>query len=422
MTIELIMPKLGSIMQEGTIEKWLKNEGDKVLQGEPLVEISTDKIVTEIITPASGVLLKKVAEEGNVVPIKGIIGIIGDAYEKLDIPIIDKKKKIKLDSGISLKESFLIENNKEEVNLRKEEEISKIKASPAAKKIAQKEGINLADVPATGPMGRCTRQDVVSWIEKLEKGLISKGEKFKESSTEYKESKKSVNTKIKRAVKLSGIKLVIAQKMAKSISEKPHVTLFREVNVKSLLELREKITKKKNEKSSISINVLMLKICAASLENYPIFNAHIKNGEILEFVDVNLGIAVASKEGLIVPVIKKVTPKTLKQLDNEFKNLVAKAKENNLKEEDLQNGTFTLTNLGNYKIEAFTPIINPPEIAILGIGKILDKPIVENNEIKIAPMMTLSLSFDHRAVDGVTAAEFLDNICKFISKPKKFLV
>jgi len=422
MTIELIMPKLGSIMQEGTIEKWLKNEGDKVLQGEPLVEISTDKIVTEIITPASGVLLKKVAEEGNVVPIKGIIGIIGDADEKLDIPIIDKKKKIKLDSGISLKESFLIENNKEEVNLRKEEEISKIKASPAAKKIAQKEGINLADVPATGPMGRCTRQDVVSWIEKLEKGLISKGEKFKESSTEYKESKKSVNTKIKRAVKLSGIKLVIAQKMAKSISEKPHVTLFREVNVKSLLELREKITKKKNEKSSISINVLMLKICAASLENYPIFNAHIKNGEILEFVDVNLGIAVASKEGLIVPVIKKVTPKTLKQLDNEFKNLVAKAKENNLKEEDLQNGTFTLTNLGNYKIEAFTPIINPPEIAILGIGKILDKPIVENNEIKIAPMMTLSLSFDHRAVDGVTAAEFLDNICKFISKPKKFLV
>ena len=196
----------------------------------------------------------------------------------------------------------------------------------------------------------------------------------------------------------------MAQKMVKSISEKPHVTLFREVNVKSLLELREKITKKKNEKSSISINVLMLKICAASLENYPIFNAHIKNGEILEFVDVNLGIAVASKEGLIVPVIKKVTPKTLKQLDNEFKNLVAKAKENNLKEEDLQNGTFTLTNLGNYKIEAFTPIINPPEIAILGIGKILDKPIVENNEIKIAPMMTLSLSFDHRAVDGVTAA------------------
>jgi len=165
----------------------------------------------------------------------------------------------------------------------------------------------------------------------------------------------------------------------------------------------------------------MLKICAASLENYPIFNAHIKNGEILEFVDVNLGIAVASKEGLVVPVIKKVIYKRLDQLNNEFKNLVTKAKENNLEEEDLQNGTFTLTNLGNYKIEAFTPIINPPEVAILGIGKIIGKPIVENNEIKIAPTMVLSLSFDHRAIDGATAAEFLDNICQFIIKPEMLL-
>lgn len=421
MAREVIMPKLGETMQEGTIVKWLKKEGDKVSKGEPLLEISTDKIVTEIIAPASGVLLKKVAEEGDVVPIKGIIGIIGDVDEKLDISVINEKK-IKLDSEIFFKKPFLIENNKEEINLRKEEEISKIKASPAAKKIAQEEGINLADVPATGPIGRCTRQDVVSWIEKLEKGLISKGEKFKESSIEYKESEKSVNTKIKRVIKLSGIKLFMAQKMVKSISEKPHVTLFREVNVKSLLELREKITKKKKEKSSISINVLMLKICAASLENYPIFNAHIKNGEIFEFVDVNLGIAVASKEGLFVPVIKKVTTKTLKQLNNEFKNLVTKAKENNLEEEDLQEGTFTITNLGKYNIEAFTPIINPPEIAILGIGKIIEKPIVENSEIKIAPMMTLSLSFDHRAVDGAMAAEFLDNICQFIIKPETLLL
>lgn len=411
---EVIMPKLGSIMQEATIIKWLKNEGDKVLKGEPLLEITTDKIVTEIIAPASGVLLKKVADEGDIVPIKGIIGIIGDADEKLDISVINGKK-IKLDSEISFKKPFLIENNKEKSRLRKGKEISKIKASPAAKKIAQEEGINLADVPATGPMSRCTRQDVISWIEKHKKVQISKEEKFKESE-------RSVNIKIKRVIKLSGIKLVMARKMVKSISEKPHVTLIREVNVKSLLEFREKISKKKNEKSSISINVLMLKICAASLKNYPIFNAHVKNGEILEFVDVNLGIAVASKEGLLVPVIKKATTKTLKQLNNEFKNLVTKAKENNLEEEDLRDGTFTLTNLGSYKIEAFTPIINPPEVAILGIGKITDKPIVENNEIKIVPIMVLSLSFDHQAIDGATAAEFLDDICQFIIKPETLLL
>jgi len=411
---EVFMPKLGSIMQEATIEKWLKNEGDKILKGEPLLEITTDKIVTEIIAPASGVLLKKVADEGDVVLINGIIGIIGDADEKLNISSVNEKK-IKLDSEISLKEPFLIENNKEEVGLIKEEEISKIKASPAAKKIAQEEGINLADVPATGPMGRCTRQDVIFWIEKHKKAQISKEEIFKESEG-------SVNIKIKRAIKLSGIKLAMGRKMIKSISEKPHVTLIREVNVKSFLEFREKISKKKNEKSSISINVLMLKICASSLENYPTFNSYIKNGEILEFVDINLGIAVASKEGLLVPVIKKVTTKTLKQLNNEFKNLVTKAKENNLEGEDLQNGTFTMTNLGNYKIEAFTPIINPPEVAILGIGKIIDKPIVENNEIKIAPIMVLSLSFDHQASDGATAAEFLDDICQFIEKPETLLL
>lgn len=404
MAREVIMPKLGSIMQEATIGRWLKNEGDKVLKGEPLVEISTDKIVTEIIAPVSGVLLKKVADEGDIVPIKGIVGIIGDIGEKIDIPLIDKKEYIK--------ENFEEFSNTSSL---KKEEINNIKASPAAKKIAQEEGINLADIPATGPMGRCTRQDVISWIEKHKKDLISKGEKFKESE-------KAVNTKIKRVIKLSAIKLVMAQKMVKSISEKPHVTLIREVNVKSFLELREKINKKKNEKSSISVNVLMLKICATSLENYPIFNAHLKNGEILEFADVNLGIAVSSKKGLLVPVIKKVTTKTLKQLNNEFKNLVTKAKENNLEEEDLQDGTFTLTNLGNYNIEAFTPIINPPEVAILGIGKITDKPIVENNEIKIAPTMVLSLSFDHRANDGATAAKFLDDICQFIIKPKTLLL
>ena len=404
MAREVIMPKLGETMQEGTIVKWLKNEGDKVSKGEPLLEITTDKIVTEIIAPVSGVLLKKVADEGDIVPIKGIVGIIGDIGEKIDIPLIDKKEYTK--------ENFEEFSN---VSSLKKEEINKIKASPAAKKIAQEEGINLADIPATGPMGRCTRQDVISWIEKHKKNLISKGKKFKESE-------KPVNTKIKRVIKLSGIKLVMAQKMVKSISEKPHVTLIREVNVKSFLELREKINKKKNEKSSISINVLMLKICATSLGSYPIFNAHLKNGEILEFADVNLGIAVSSKKGLLVPVIKRVTTKTLKQLNNEFKNLVAKAKENNLEEEDLQDGTFTLTNLGNYNIEAFTPIINPPEVAILGIGKIIEKPIVEKGEIKIAPMIVLSLSFDHRANDGTTAAKFLDNICQFIIKPETLLL
>jgi len=420
---EVIMPKLGSIMQEATIVKWLKNEGDKILKGEPLLEISTDKIITEIIAPASGILLKKIAEEGDVVPIKGIIGIIGDIDEKLDISIIDKKKKIKLDSEIPLKEPFLIENNKEEVSLRKEEEISKIKASPAAKRIAQEKEINLADIVATGPMGRRTKEDVISWIEKQKKGLISKGEKFEENSTEFKKDGKLVSNtnKIKRVIKLSGINLIMAQRMSKSASEKPHVTLIREVNVKSLLEMREKIIKKKNKKNSISLNVLMLKICAASLKNYPIFNAHLKNNKVLEFEDINLGIAVASKEGLVVPVIKKVIYKRLDQLNNEFRELIAKVKENNLKEEDLQEGTFTITNLGKYNIEAFTPIINPPEVAILGIGKIINKPIVENNGIKIAPMMTLSLSFDHRAIDGATAAEFLDNICQFIKKPETIL-
>jgi pyruvate dehydrogenase E2 component (dihydrolipoamide acetyltransferase) len=408
------MPKLGSTMQEATIVKWLKNEGDKILKGESLLEITTDKIVTEIIAPASGVLLKIVADEGDVIPIKGIIGVIGDADEKLDISVINEKK-IKLDSEIFFKKPFLIENNKEKSRIRKGKEISKIKASPAAKKIAQEEGINLVDVPATGPMGRCTRQDVISLIEKHKKVQISKEEKFEER-------KRSINTKIKKVIKLSGIKLVMAQKMVKSISEKPHVTLFREVNVKSLLEFREKISKKRNGKNFISINVLMLKICAASLKKYPIFNAHVKNGEILEFVDVNLGVAVASKEGLLVPVIKKITTKTLKQLNNEFKNLVTKAKENNLEEEDLRDGTFTLTNLGSYKIEAFTPIINPPEVAILGIGKITDKPIVENNKIKIVPIMVLSLSFDHQVIDGATAAEFLDDICQFIIKPETLLL
>ena len=408
------MPKLGETMQEATIEKWLKNEGDKVLEGESLVEISTDKIVTEITAPTSGFLLKIIAKEGDIIPIKGIVGIIGNFREQIDVSKIYKEEKDKSDLEKFQEKDLFKNKNKEDIN--------KVKASPAARKLAREKGINLADVLASGPRRRCNRQDVISWVKEHRKDDIIEREEAKVSFKNPIEAEQPLNIDIKKVTNLSGRKLVMAQRMIKSISEKPHVTLMREINVKSLLDLREKINKKKKSEFSISINVLMLKICAASLKNYSMFNAHIKNEEILEFEDINLGIAVASKEGLVVPVIKKVICKTLDQLNNEFRNLIAKVKENNLKEEDLQEGTFTITNLGKYNIEAFTPIINPPEIAILGIGKIIEKPIVEDSEIKIAPVMTLSLSFDHRAIDGATAAEFLDNICQFIIKPETLLL
>ena len=410
MAIEVFMPKIGSVMQEGTIGRWLKDVGEKVSEGEPLVEISTEKIVTEITAPGSGYLLKIIANEGDIIPIKGVVGIIGNLGEQVDVSKFSEVQKDESDS-----------ENLQEKDLSKSKTIEdgkKVKASPAARKLARENKINLADVLASIPGERCTGEDVISWIEKHGKDGMLEREEARASNKKPIETERAFNLKVKRAANLSGRKLVMARKMMKSISEKPHVTLMREINVKSFLDFRNKINKGKKKEHSISVNVLLLKTCAASLKKFPMFNAYKRNDEIIEFEEINLGFAVASREGLVVPVIKEVTGKTLDALNDEFRSLVAKTKENTLKEEDLQGGTFTITNLGKYHIEAFTPIINPPEIAVLGIGKIIEKPVVENSEIKIAPMMVLSLSFDHCAVDGATAAEFLDNICQFISEPE----
>ena len=410
MAIEVFMPKIGSVMQEGTIGRWLKDVGDKVSEGEPLVEISTEKIVTEITAPGSGYLLKIIANEGDIIPIKGVVGIIGNLGEQIDVSKFTEVQKDESDS-----------ENLQEKDLSKSKTIEdgkKVKASPAARKLARENKINLADVLASIPGERCTGEDVISWIEKHGKDGLLEREEARAFIKKPIEKERTFNLKVKKSANLSGRKLVMARKMMKSISEKPHVTLMREINVQSFLDFRNKINKGKKKEHSISVNVLLLKTCAASLKKFPMFNAYKRNDEIIEFEEINLGFAVASREGLIVPVIKEVTGKTLDELNNEFRSLVAKTKENTLKEEDLQGGTFTITNLGKYHIEAFTPIINPPEIAVLGIGKIIEKPVVENGEIKIAPMMVLSLSFDHCAVDGATAAEFLDNICQFISEPE----
>jgi len=388
MVKEILMPKLGETMKEGVITKWLKEEGDQIKKGEAIVEIDIEKIVTEITAPESGILLKKIAQEGEAVPVKGIIGIIGELGEESNFTEIVNAEKKKINFRNTFK--VPVENsNKEGIN-------RKIKASPAARKLARDKGVELADVPPTEPNGSYTKQDVISWIKEHEEDILIQK-----------------NMKNNYQIKLGAINLIMAKKMTKSFSEKPHVTLVREISVEALVDF-----KKVNWQNSISFNVFILKICSLALKQFPLFNGHIDDNEITSFIDINIGIAVDSKKGLVVPVIKDVYNKNLLQLNIEYRDLIGRAKINNLTEKDFNEGTFTITNLGSYNIDIFNPIINPPEIAILGIGKIVDKPIVDNKTIKISPMMNLCLSFDHRAVDGSTAAKFLNKICEYILNPK----
>ncbi len=360
MAVKIVMPKLSLTMKSGAVIKWYKKEGDKVEKGEPIVEVLTEKVTYDIEAPASGVLRKIFAKEGEEVPVNGLLAIITMPDEPL--PEIEEEKV------------------KEVVKER-------ILASPAAKRLAREYGIDLSQIVGTGPQGRIVEADVRRYIEE---------------KMEYK-------PKVREVIPLVGIRKVSAERVALSIKNAPHCTLGMEVDMSEASKLKESF--------EVSYTDIIVKAVALALKEHRMLNSTLKDGEIKVFEDINIGVAIATPQGLVVPVVKNADKKSLSEISSEIKTLTQKAREGKLEKEDFSGGTFTVTNLGMYGVEFFTPIINPPEAAILGVGKITKKPVADGEEVKIKPMMTLSLSFDHRIVDGAPAAEFLQKIKEILENP-----
>lgn len=375
MITRVVMPRLSLTMREGSVAQWFKKEGETVSKGEPLVEVLSEKATVEVEAPASGVLRKILAEQGVDVPVNATLAIIAEANE--EIPETEMKAT-----------GSVQEHETEEMSTETQIKMAKpmgehVLASPAAKRLAREHEIDLAQVQGSGPEGRITEIDVQRFVEEA-------GQR---------------GPRVKEVIPLAGMKKTTAERVSRSFKTAPHSTVIMEVNMSNAAKIRQE--------KQISYTELLIASVASALRKHSLLNSTLTEDEKIKiYEDINVGVAVATEQGLVVPVIHDADHKSLEEIASKLRELAEKARTGKLSKEDVAGGTFTITNLGMYGVDMFMPIINPPEAAILAAGKIVDKPMVEEQRIVIKPLMVLSLAYDHRIVDGAPAAKFLQEIKK----------
>ncbi|MFY9415237.1 MAG: dihydrolipoamide acetyltransferase family protein [Tepidanaerobacteraceae bacterium] len=429
------MPKLGTTMTEGTIVKWLKKEGEPVEKGEIYVEIQTDKVNIEDEAERSGILRKIIAKEGETVKVGEPIAIIADAHEELpDLEIADDKSPEKQEES-----SQVIMQQEDRTEDEKETIPGKIKASPAAKRVARENQIDLSKVTPSGPNGRIVEKDVLAYIQENKIRATPVAKKIAmEKQIDLKSLQKSPVERITKAdleeqmmmqeeestIPVIGMRKIIAESMTYSKKVAPHIYLSLEVDMSKVIDIREKLIPLVQDKYDVklSYNHILIKAVATALRLNPLVNSSFIEEKIILKQNINIGLAVALEDGLIVPVIKDADKKGLGIIAKETAELILKAKNKKLLPDEYQGGTFTITNLGMFDIENFCAIINQPETAILAVGKIMKKPVVVDDEITIRPMMNLTLSCDHRAIDGAVGAKFLQNLKEILEEPMNLLL
>ena len=392
MATTVIMPKLGLTMTEGTIEKWLKQEGDRVEKGEPLVEIITEKINFQYESPASGVLRKILHHEGETVPVTTPIAIIAEEGEA-----VAEGEIVKPEIPVEVPLPASVQRESKEPSRR-------IFVSPIARKVAKEKGIDLSTLQGSGPMGRIIKMDV---LKAIEKGVAPPVRKPSE-----------------KTIPLKGIRRIIAKRMTESFQNVPHFYLSLEIDMTACLALHEQLREEveRRVRQRLTLTDILVKVIASALKEHPIINSRIEGDQIHLIEEINIGVAIALEDALIVPVIHQADQKSLTEIASTLRELTQKAKEGKLSLEEVGGGTFTLSNMGMLGIDKFNAIINPPECSILGVGRTLEKPVVHGGEIKVRPMAWFSLSSDHRIVDGATAARFLNHINKLIENPSLLLL
>lgn len=466
MAIVIDMPKLSDTMEEGVISKWNVKEGDKVKSGDIIAEVETDKATMDVEVYDDGVVLKIVAKEGDAVPLGKAMAIIGDEGEDIS-DLLDgddggekAEKKPKKDDekagddgeddedGEKAKDSG--EEDKDDGKKSKDsgdksgdgkkgkdkkdfdplfgdlngDEKSKdaeatedagddrVKASPLARKMAEEQGISLSDVKGSGPQGRIVKKD----IEEFDKDA-AKSEKSEKPAAPASEMIPSGESK---ELKVSQMRKAIARRLAESKFTSPHFYETIDIDMKRSIEARGALNELSEVK--ISFNDFVVKACASALRRHPALNSSWLGDKIVQHGDVHVAVAVAIDDGLITPVIKHTDKKGLAQISRETKDLAGRARDKKLQPDEFEGSTFTISNLGMFGIEEFTAIINPPNAAILAVGAIRDVPVVENGMVVPGKRMKVTLSSDHRLVDGATAAEFLNSVRTFLENPTTMLL
>ena len=425
MSEDILMPALSPTMEEGTLSKWLVKEGDKVEAGDLIAEIETDKATMEVEAIEDGIIGKILVSEGQEsIKVNSPIAILISEGENLSENAIstESNKEIKKEAQKEIQKNKVnvvqindIKNNDEisksiydntTKSYFKPDKLERIFVSPLAKRIAKQRDIPLNSVKGSGPHGRILKIDVDNFdIKKIEYPSLNNLE--------------NNNFEI---VKNSAMRKTIAERLVKSKNEAPHFYLSLDCNIEELLKVRKTLNSNSNDEYKISVNDMIIKASSATLLKVPKANASWENENTKYFTNTDISVAVAIEGGLITPIVKNVQSKGLLEISNDMKNLASKAKDGKLQPDEYIGGTFSISNLGMYGIKEFSAVINPPQGCILAVGSGEKRPIVINNEISIATIMTVTLSCDHRVVDGAVGAEFLSEFKNFIENPSLLLL
>jgi len=441
---EVIMPVLGMSQDYGKLVRWIKQAGDWVNKGEPLMEVETDKATVEIEAPTSGVLTQVSAEEGDNIPVTQVIAIIQDTEPASAENVLTTSSALPANLELSaptnppsisisplaarIAEEYHLEpaqikpsgeriEKADVINYLQKSTVAKntigskkerALASPKARRLAAERGIELTEINGTGPQGSILAADLLS-NEKVRAVQTPNPALVIPASSP--DSSQSPDTKIP----LSPTWNRMIERISASWPTTPHFYLVREVNASGLISWRQNVQKQTEIK--ITYTDLLVKLAAAALRKHPRINSHYQNGKLILGQEINIGLAVAVEDGLVVPVIHRADSLNINQIAEARTELVKRAHCGQLQLEDLQNGTFTISNLGMYEIDVFNAIINPPQAAILAVGQIADRVVALNGQPAVQPMMMLSASFDHRVVDGARGALFLKTLADWIQEP-----
>jgi len=431
MATELKMPQMGYDMEEGTVVRWLKEEGSAVNRNEAVAEIETDKAIVEFESDSEGVLLKIIAPEGTVVPVGQTIAVIGDEGEETDnISILDLRPPEKGKSDPTKNATPPTEPQESTPALSVTKEASKVStgrilSTPIARRMAEERNIDLSYISGSGPGGRITKNDVENYkpddsnVEKPAEPSIS----VAPTSTTIVVSNTDSHSETSEKQPISKMRQQIARVTVKSKTEKPHFYVSADINMTNAMSIRKQINEQlKDDGVRLTVNDLIVKACIQALTKYPKFNAYYEEDGIQYNDKINIAVAIAEEEGLIVPAILDCGEKSLRQVSQMIKDLADRSSNGTLSPQEYSGGTFAISNLGMFDVSSFVAIIHPPQSAVLAVGTVSEKPIVTDGEITVGQVMTATISADHRIVDGAEGAQFLIEVKRLLQSPTSLLV
>ena len=405
MAVKVEMPKLSDTMEQGVIAKWNVEEGDEVESGDVIAEVETDKATMEVEVFDAGTILKILADEGDAVPLGKVMAVIGEEGEDIS-DILEEDAESAEETSEPEEDKKEAEDDEAEAQSEEAEEDDKkeqktpasgngrIKASPLARKMAEEQGITLTNIEGSGPHGRIIKRDIESYEPSAAPAVVSHEDK------EH---------------RVSQMRKTIARRLSESKFTNPHYYETVSIDMAAAWDARKRLNEVSDTK--ISFNDIVVKACAAALRKHPEVNSSWHDDTIIEHGDVNVAVAVAIDEGLVTPVINNTDQKGLQQIGTETRDLAEKARDRKLQPEQMEGSTFTVSNLGMFGIEEFTAIINPPNACILAVGAIKEVPVVEDGAVVPGKRMKITLSSDHRIVDGAMAARFLSTLKTMLENP-----